>query len=434
MPEPSPTRRPRRRLRAAVLACFLACGAARGEETEGFGYGLSGFGTLGLVHSNERGADFVTSLAQATGAGHTRPWDFGPDSRLGLQLDLRAPSGWSAVLQVVGQRTPEDNYRPGVEWANVKYQVNPDVFIRAGRIALPVFMISDSRLVGYANPWIRPPAELYGAVPATSNDGADASWRIHVRNATVTLAANVGTSSHHFRDGLTGTAHAEHGLTLTVDYDALTLKALYQASRVDLTSSATDALFGGYASLGSALAQVPGLGAEAAAAARVTSDFSPLRIPLSTIVIGANYDPGSWFVTGEWLSWRARGVLSDSNGAYLSAGYRIRDFTPYATQAWGGTKPRAMPGIAAATLPAPFMPAANQLNAALAQLLTVATTYQSTTSLGVRWDLHRNVDLKVQYDRTRLGAGTYGVFTNVQPGFRAGGNVDLIGIALDFVF
>ena len=73
------------------------------------------------------------------------------------------------------------------------------------------------------------------------------------------------------------------------------------------------------------------------------------------------------------------------------------------------------------------------LNAALNAILG-SIPAQNTTSAGLRWDFMRNVDLKLQYDRTRLGEGSPGVLINLQRGFQPGGTVNLVSIAVDFVW
>jgi hypothetical protein len=108
---------------------------------------------------------------------------------LGAQVTARLTERWSAVLQVVSEQDPGHTYRPEVEWANVKYQATPDLSVRIGRTVLPVLMLADIRRVGYANPWVRPPVEVYSLVPVTSNDGVDASYR-----------TNAGAASQHTPD------------------------------------------------------------------------------------------------------------------------------------------------------------------------------------------------------------------------------------------
>jgi hypothetical protein len=59
---------------------------------------------------------------------------------------------------------------------------------------------------------------------------------------------------------------------------------------------------------------------------------------------------------------------------------------------------------------------------------------QRTVSGGLRWDFMKNLDLKVQYDYVRLGAGSTGLFVNEQPGFRLGSTASVISATIDFVF
>jgi len=147
---------------------------------------LSGFGTLGVVHSNSREADFSSSILRASGAGVSGAWSPDVDSRLGAQLDV-SQGDWSGVLQVISEQRLDRSYHPRIEWANVKYQMTPDLAVRVGRIALPVFLGAESRKVGYTIPWVRTPVEVYGALPISSSDGVDATWRWNagaVRHAT----------------------------------------------------------------------------------------------------------------------------------------------------------------------------------------------------------------------------------------------------------
>ena len=55
-------------------------------------------------------------------------------------------------------------------------------------------------------------------------------------------------------------------------------------------------------------------------------------------------------------------------------------------------------------------------------------------SVGARWDVVRNVDIKLQFDHTSLGADSRGWLTNLQPGFPVGTSVDLTTATIDFVF
>ena len=85
------------------------------------------------------------------------------------------------------------------------------------------------------------------------------------------------------------------------------------------------------------------------------------------------------------------------------------------------------------TLPPHLAGPANGLNAGLNELLGVKLV-QDTFTVGARWDFVRNAALKVQFEHTRIGAGSTGGLGNLQPGFRPGGSLNVISATIDFVF
>jgi hypothetical protein len=168
-------------LAAIALALTFARSASAADPADTADSSLlsfSGFGTLGVVHSSEELADFTNGTLKAAGAGYTDQWSAGVDSTLGAQVVATFTPQWSATLQLVSEQLTNNSYKPHVEWANVKYQVTPDFSLRVGRTLLSSFMFSDTRKVGYANPWVRPSVEAYSLVPVTTSDGADATYKL----------------------------------------------------------------------------------------------------------------------------------------------------------------------------------------------------------------------------------------------------------------
>src|SRR5688500_16146113 len=155
---------------------FLLSSTTFAAESSYPSFAVNGYSTLGAVHSSEDKADFKDTLVQPDGAGYTHDWAFGVDSRAALQVTASFTEKLSAVVQVISEQHYDGSYTPTVEWANIKYDVTPDFSLRVGRIVLPVFMGSDYRKVGYANPWVRPPIEVYGHLPLSNNEGVDASY------------------------------------------------------------------------------------------------------------------------------------------------------------------------------------------------------------------------------------------------------------------
>ena len=127
----------------ALVAVTGGSFTARAEDSSTAMFSFSGFGTLGVVHSAEKNADFVGNSFQPSGAGFSRAWSADVDSRLGAQVTANFTTQITAVVQVISEQRFDNTYTPHVEWANVKYRFTPDLYIRVGRIALPSFLVSD---------------------------------------------------------------------------------------------------------------------------------------------------------------------------------------------------------------------------------------------------------------------------------------------------
>jgi hypothetical protein len=411
-------------VRAVMLVALgWYCGGAHSaDNTVDAGqsmFSFSGFGTLGVVHSSEHEADFTSTIFKPNGAGYSHDWSPDVDTLIGAQVIANFTPQLSAMLQVISQQNFDNTYTPHVEWANIKYDLTPDVSVRVGRTVLASFLVSDTRNIGYANPWVRPPVEVYSLVPIDSNDGIDTSYRWHIGDVVQTFVGTYGATTSKQPTGGNAVARRQWNISDTLEYGAATLRIVYQ--RATLTIDGLDTLFGAFGQFGP-----QGVALEA--------KYDPYRKPLEFIGIGAMYNPRDWFVTAEWGTQQLHSVLGESTAWYVSGGYRVAKFTPYLT--YGSLKANSNtsdPGLNISTLPPYLAGPAVGLNAALNAVLG-SIAVQSTTSAGVRWDFIRNVDLKLQYDHTRLGAGSPGTLINLQPGFQPGGIVNLFSFAVDFLW
>jgi len=399
----------------ALLALALLATDARADAPATPMFTFNGFGTLGLVYSSEDQADFVSSIRKPYGAGHTRRWSADVDSVIGAQLTATLTPQLSAVVQVMAEQNHDNNYRPYVEWANVRYQVTPEFDLRIGRIVLPAFMVSDYRKVGYINPWVRPPLEVYRLVPVSNSDGVDARYRVTIGETTHTLQGIYGSSEFRIPGGSKAKAARAGMIAYTAEFGATTLRASY--SRSDLTTNAFKPLFDGFRRFGP----------EGVAIAN-RYDVDAKRHTF--FGLGGMYDPGRWFVMGEWGKVESASILGKESAWYVSGGYRLGKFTPYATYSRRKVSSNTSdPGLTLTPLPPP----AAALNATLNERLGSAPA-QKTISLGGRWDFASHAALKLQFDHTRHDTGSAGLLINQQPGFRTGGKVNVFSATIDFVF
>jgi hypothetical protein len=405
---------------AMIGYCAHARAAANDEDLGTSMFSFSGFGTGGVVHSSEDRADFSSTSLKPTGAGYSRQWSTDVDSGIGGQLNARFTSQLSAMVQMVSEQLYDNTYRPHVEWANLKYQLTPEFSIRVGRIVLPTFMLSDSRKVGYAIPWVRTPVEIYTLVPVTNSDGVDASYRSRLGDFVHTVSGSYGRTNVNLTAGGQAKVRDLWVISETAEYGAATAHISFSQARFDVDLSSVDALFAAFRQFGpqgTALAE----------------EYEPDDQVARFIALGAMYDPGEWFVMGEWGRRDLRSVFGSSTAWYASGGYRVAQFTPYLTYAEVTANSNTSdPGLTVSALPAFLAGPAIALNAGLNAVLGSIAT-QKTISVGIRWDFMKNVDLKLQFDHIRLGAGSAGTLINLQPDFQQGGTVNLCSVTIDFV-
>lgn len=412
-----------KRTSAQLLAAAAALAApAVLAQTPSFSF--SGYGTLGVATSSDRRADYLVDAFKPDGPGFTHRVSADVDSRVGGQVTAAFTPGLSGVVQVLVQQTEDDRYTPRVEWANLRYQLAEDLAIRAGRVVLPIFMVTDSRRVGYANPWVRPPVEVYSLVPVTSNDGADAFWRINRGGVSNTLQATVGRSNSDFPNASgfdAGKAEARRIVAFAdaVEMGSFTVRATYGTAR--LTISAYQPLFDAFRLFG-----------PAGAAIEARYGVNNRRVTFAGL--GVNYDPGAWFATGEFARFDTHSIVGRRAAWYVSAGARLGKLTPYVTYAsLKAESPRSDPGVSLAGLPPQLAALGALANESLNRQLA-ALPEQRTASIGLRWDFWRGAALKLQVDRVRAAAGSHGTFGNIQPDFPTGARVTVVSAAVDFVF
>jgi hypothetical protein len=366
-----------------IFACFTSAKAA-GLDQPMFTFG--GFGSLGVSHSSMSMGDYVLDGGIPSGPGLSEPWSTKNDTRIAGHLAAQFTPKLSAVLQVDSEYHSGNSYTPEVEFANVKYEFNPDTSIRAGRLPLPTFLESENRDIGYTYAWIHPPMEVYRQEQTTHSDGVDIDYRLQIGEVGNSFKAMFGSSTIESNDfHVTGDELSSKnlwGIYDTIEYGPTMIHAGYQQRETD-----SEYL--------------------------LTGDYG--EIQESDLSFGVQYDPGNWFAMSEWIQ---RKSTYKTNAMYVSAGYRVNKFTPYVTYAQNS------PGSFLTGFPPPAPEA-----------ITLANRAQSTASLGVRWDFMRNTDLKFQYDQVTLSDNSNGFLANVPAGVDLSGqSFHVISAVVDFVF
>ncbi|MFC5550966.1 hypothetical protein [Massilia aerilata] len=412
----------KRIIAATLLALPLAVSTAYAQDSAGVR--ISGFGTGALTWTNSDQAEF-SRPNQATGA--RKNLTTGIDSNLGLQADYAINSWLSVTGQGLVRKDAEDDFGAELSWAFAKARINDELSVRAGRIGLPVFMISDYRNVGYANTFLRPPVELYSQVPFNNIDGADVTWQHGFGDTTVTAQLAYGHNKTQLTNANTISGNVS-ALNLVAEHGPLTLRL----GRADgkMTAHA--------ASLNTLLAGLRGAGAgyKFSQLNQLANDLELNKKKASFTSAGLGLDWNNIVVQTEFAKRKVDGYVNDTSAWYAMAGYRFGKVLPYYVHSElkiDSIVTNTVPAACPAGYPAACTPTMAVLRAGVNSLKNsgVGQGEQSTDTIGVRWDFYRSVALKAQIDRVRPQNGN-GLFLAPQPGFK--GPVTVGAVALDFVF
>lgn len=411
---------------ALGLAALASPSAAQSSDPGGSSLRFSGFGSLGLAHVDApEGWVYRREVSQALSTEQPRA---DVDSRLGLQVNY-APS---ASFELVGQanlrrRAPAARDSDVIEWAFAAYRPDANWTLRLGRVNLDAFLISDHRSVGFAYPYVRPPVELYGAMP-TSLDGGDISRVWNDSTGQWRAKLFLGDSQVNFEQANVIKLPGLLGGMVSREAGGLTARFSFMWTPVHYEAPGLQQLLGGLGGL--AALPVPSVANEAAYLRKRLELKDGKQLYLS---FGTRYDVGDWMLSGEFT--HVSGPIGYRAG-YVSAGHRFGPATVYGVlSSQAGTRDR----LGAPAWQAQLTPIIGPMGAAQAQFLGTAAARgvnylsprQTTFALGTRWDLGPQMSLKVQWDYIRVGAEGGSLWGRTTPE-AARANVGTA--VLDFVF
>lgn len=356
---------------AAALALVQSAAHAATQLTEDLTF--SGFGTLGYVAADTDEGEFRREF-QPDGAG--KKGSPKVDSNLGLQLSYKATDWLSATVQSLTTQRVTSDMSTRIEWAYLKATPIEGLSVRAGRMSMPNFLVSDSRRVGYANTWLRPANEVYGLDLLNGGlEGFDVSYRVPLGSNGLTFTALGGTSSVD-SSSTSIKVNSVRGLNAVWDGDGYSVRVGQIEGKPDVDAT----VFGGS---GEEVYKFTG--------------------------IGANVDSHNVVLQTEYVQRRSSqgGAILDANGWYVLGGYRFGSFLPYVMLSKAGPASSLAPK-------------------------------QKTTAIGLRWDAFSSAALKFQFERVDTEGTTGYSFATASTG--GGGSapvtktVNVFSIALDFAF
>ncbi len=381
---------------------------------------ISGFGTVGAVHSDNNDANFLVNLnmqPNTAGAGMQQGTSLSLDTKFGVQVDYTATSWLSLTMQAVSRHGPRSSWTPEIEWAFAKFKVTPNLDVRVGRIRPDLYMLSDYLDVNYANPWVRPPTSVYSQIPISHIVGMDMIWRQSIGDVNLTVQPFAGQTDIKFPDDMRLESKNLLGIKLNAEigewnirfghtgsYITLDVPDL-EANRPLLNNPALIPIGGGF-TLGQAFGGITTL----PTASQVLTDIYPDHKYSTFTSLGFAWDNGDWLVSGEYAVRKLDFFDPDTTSWYLSAAYRVGKWTPYIVYSDLTVDSRADYTISSykTGLGAVADAYANSALSALGtEMVRYNPTGQSVWTLGTRYDLMKGVALKGQWDiyKTREAKG-----------------------------
>jgi hypothetical protein len=358
-----------------------------------------GFGTLGISCFSADSYDYYRDLLP-DGPGNSRRCDAKLDSLLGLQLDADLTHRMVGTLQATSYHRADDTFSPELTLANLRIEIGDNDTLRIGRMQNPIFLVSEFRNVLYAQPWARPPVELYGLMEFNSIDGAEYTHRQKFNESVLVLQGGLARSnfiaSRYDGSSLTDTLKSKFAyLNAQWERGAWLFKGSLINGKLSYTNPAIE----------SALSYL---------SSDLASSLSMEDKRFSVISLGGSYETNLWHVQGEYVHRNIDSFYRDKNAAYLMGGRRFGDWMTYAiiSKRWSESQGKENN-------------AADPTQYSIAKGLVDATYDDSKSmALGLSYILFPNATLKGQLDFFRPGADSgYPVVTQ-----------HLATLNLDFVF
>ncbi len=416
-------------LSAISIGLLALCAGTAATAQEGTSmFSFSGFGTIGYVTTNTNDATYTTG-SQKYGA--TTSGDFGPDTKVGVQVNAKFNNTFSGTVQAFSKQDILGSYEPALEWAFLKANLGSGFSARVGRMGGPFFMTSDFRNVGYTNVSMRTPPDVYSAVPVRSFDGADLLYQGSFGDVTINGQFYAGKASVVVGQDIKLFLNDLAGFSATAEIGSVT----FRAGHTQTTFDSEGAGLAGFSQILGGLKQfgaLPGLGSLGTLGENIVINGKKATFT----GIGATLELGPWVGSAEVTKRKTESLyVSDVSSWYTTAGYRIDKFTPYISLSGRTTdtvtsvsapSTAGYPPIVQGTVPVLIA----NVNGGI-----LSNNNQKTFALGTRWEAGKSYAVKGEWAQISVPAGSSGGFSNVKGGrFASDTNVNVISVGLDFVF
>ena len=391
-------------IKILTVATLFATASANASDTQ-----FTGFVSLGLTHAPSDEFQFRTSLINQAREGLS--WQ--ADTLVGLQVNTRLDDKFDFVGQLILQDRADDAFTNLLELAFIRYQMNRNWSMQAGRFSTNSYLLTDYRYVRHAQYWVRPPLEMYSPTGSLGNmNGVQLNYVADFSVGTLKLSGALGRNDFQNDSERSKLRITYQDLaTLAIEFQAMDWRI--QASH--LTAVLDELTFEGVDEVRSLGFTVPTIFRPFAL--EIQRTFLPEGARVSYSSIGGMYQEGAVELIAEVADYKSDWALSQSSKqGYVSLAYNIGDFTPFITAAY--TNRDKVPQVidyerAEASLPPFLFQQLTALTQEADDTLRSASIDQDSISLGLRWSFSFDWAVKVQLDHNRMNESGSGLFSLV---------------------
>ncbi len=337
------------------------------------------------------------------------------DTKYGINLRTQVTENLEGAAQLLANGR-NGTFEVEAEWFYASYSLGDNVRVRAGKLNLQTFLLSDYIEVGNLYPWVRPPEEVYSLNPMRNFPGAELMHISHFGSrTTLTSQFFIGSAQVDISDVTRFKAENGYGVNFQLDAPNFTLRIggitpevkLQQNHVLGHDTNNNNAPF--FESIGGTL------------------DEGDRMLMLTA---GYSFDYKNFIGYGEYIDVTADGVTGsifpDQTGYYATFGYQTGSFLPFVTFAGNDGESNYAP-LSDPTSPVfGFQP--NPL------------VIQQSISLGLRYDINDYADIKFEFKTVNPTADpAVGVANSFNAGWSIGQGLgeekyNVISLVYDMVF
>ncbi|WP_017446119.1 hypothetical protein [Gayadomonas joobiniege] len=399
---------------------------------------FSGFGTLAGYSATSKALGFRPDIA-ARGESFEHEVNFSDLSLLGLQLNHSFNSQFELMTQVVlKDELIRDDY-DRIKYATLIFRPNQNWEFRLGRMAPQIYLLNDSRYIGFARDTVYPIHDFYAQLPLRFFDGFDLAYTQRYGDYLVKLGAYYGDSVFLIEahgDELEGELDYLAGANLELAWDTSLFRASY--TRVQL------AKFGESSNVRRILSQLAtgdaSLGLPPWPAAKMYGEqVSYSEKDFGYIALAYEFLSERYIATTEVAHLHSEtAYIPKTVSGYSKLSWLAGQWTPYvflsgvySEQAFEPV--HQAPDVVNQYLSAATGTDANAILSSLNEYLQVLYRHKSI-GFGARYQMNQNIAMKAQFEHKWVDKNGGGLFISDNLSLNKKEQISVISVSMDWVF